>query len=122
MVRSAQPRVQRTRLRRAPTEAVSSQKTFAGQVAGQTRRAADAIVGQGRRKEAHRRRKEEAEVVRANDFGLVKALVKPSQASWAAAQPEKRRTLKIRRVLGCGWDTVRRERSFPRLRSLRWGS
>ena len=37
--------MQRTRLRRAPAEAVSSQKTFAGQVAGQTRRAAGAIVG-----------------------------------------------------------------------------
>ncbi len=36
--------MQRTRLRRAPTEAVSSQKTFARRVAGQTRRAADAIV------------------------------------------------------------------------------
>jgi len=43
----AQPRVQRTRLRRAPTEAVSSQKTFARQVAGQTRRAADAHVRHG---------------------------------------------------------------------------
>ncbi len=46
VVQCAQPRVQRTRLRRAPTEAVSSQKTFARQVAGQTRRAADALVGQ----------------------------------------------------------------------------
>ena len=37
--------MQRTRLRRAPTEAVSSQKTFANNASGQTRRAADAIVG-----------------------------------------------------------------------------
>jgi len=36
--------VQRTRLRRAPTVVASSQKTFASEVAGQTRRAADAIV------------------------------------------------------------------------------
>jgi len=43
---AAQPRVQRTRLRRAPTEAVSSQKTFANNASGKTRRAADALVRQ----------------------------------------------------------------------------
>ena len=41
--------MQRTRLRRAPIVAVSSQKTFAGRVVGQTRRAADAIVSLGRK-------------------------------------------------------------------------
>jgi len=41
----AQPCVQRTRLRRALTEAVSSQKTFANNASGQRRRAADALVG-----------------------------------------------------------------------------
>jgi len=39
-----QPRVQRTRLRRARTEARKSRATFAYQVLGQPRRAADATV------------------------------------------------------------------------------
>ena len=48
----AQPRVQRTRLRRGATLAVCKQRNVANNASGQTRRAADAIVGQGVEEEA----------------------------------------------------------------------
>jgi len=83
-----------------PWLAVWRRCSVANNASGKTRRAADAIVGQGVEEEARRRRKEEEEMARTNDFGAAKALAEPSQASWAASHLEEQGALKIGRGFG----------------------